>query len=157
VNSTSRTDTSHGDSHSGMSYTWGGQPDEGESPASSGSGATNDGEGRGFWLGGGASDRSEDELDGGYGLFSPGYAGYSNAGPGEALSMDFWNTEDIKPAHLGGQLAGTSDSTGNTNTFTGGQGTSYEDPLLKARKEMLLGSSPNAMETFDDLAGFGSG
>ena len=145
-----------------MAFTWGGQGerDEGESPASSGSGATNEGGGRGFWLGGGASDRSEDEGDGGFGLFSPGYPGYSNAGPGEALSMDFWNIEHIKPQHLGGQLAGTSDSsnrTGNANTFTGSQGLSYEDPLLKARKEMLLGSSPDAMETFDDLAGFGSG
>lgn len=138
-----------------MAFSWGGRPgegDQGESPASSGSGATNEGGGRGFWLGAGNSDRSEDESDGGYGFFNNDYAGFSNVGGSEGLSMDFWNIEDIKPMNLGGQEA-----TGSNNNNTAIASSSYEDPLLKARKEMLLGSSPDAaMETFDDLAGFGS-
>lgn len=141
-----------------MAFSWGGQgqgnsdqQDQGESPASSGSGATS---GRGFWLGGAGSDRSEDESDGGYGLFNNDFAGFSNANTGEGLSMDFWNIEDIKPMNLGGSGGNNSSNIGNQ--FNARQTGQYEDPLLKARKEMLLGSSPDAMETFDDLAGFGA-
>lgn len=143
-----------------MAFSWGGHSEgdnhhhqEGESPASSGSGGA--ASGRGFWLGGeGNSDRSEDESEAGYGLFSNNdYGGFSAAsrGPGgapagEGLSMDFWSIEDVKPMNLGATAAGSVNSMG-----------SYEDPLLKARREMLLGSSPDAaMETFDDLAGFGT-
>lgn len=144
-----------------MAFSWGGQgePDQGESPASSGSGGHVD-QGRGFWLGGGASDRSEDESDGGYGLFNNDYAGFSSAGAGEGLSKDFWSIDDMKPmneqARTGMNIAPGSSSVIGGDTFSNTQTGSYEDPLMKARKELLLGSSPDAMETFDDLAGFGS-
>lgn len=153
-----------------MAFSWGGQGGEGgdnhhqgESPASSGSGGAASSAGRGFWLGGGgSSDRSEEESDGGYGLFNNSdFGGFSSGGggaAGEGLSMDFWSIEDVKPMNLGGNDADhNSSSASNNGQYSSTQGgLSYEDPLVKARREMLLGSSPDAMETFDDLAGFGT-
>jgi len=153
-----------------MAFSWGGGGDEGESPASSstsGDGGGNNA-GRGFWLGGGGnSDRSEDESDSGaYGLFNNDFTGYPSTSTSDGLSLDFWSIDDIKPMNLvgGGSNNSSSGGQGGATTAAGaatGAGEQYndlfEDPLLKARKEILLGSSPDAaMETFDDLAGFGS-
>lgn len=156
-----------------MAFSWGGHghgegdDHQGESPASSGSGGA--ASGRGFWLGGGSSDRSEDESDsggvgvGGYGLFSnndfgaSGPGGTSSAAAGEGLSMDFWSIEDIKPMNLNLGATATDSGDSNDDGMNSRNNGNYEDPQLKARREMLLGSSPDAaMESFDDLAGFGT-
>lgn len=169
-----------------MAFNWGGQA-EGDSPASNDSSAGSGGVGgRGFWLGGGggggSSDRSEDESEGGYGLFNNDFAGYTN----DKLSMDFWNLDDTHlPMSLG--VSGGDVSSGSMNnsnsdrigsngqqqqqhqithnqqqqqpfqTLSGQHASATtEDPVMKARKDILMGSSPDAMETFDDLSGFGS-
>jgi hypothetical protein len=147
-----------------MAFSWGGGGDEGESPASStsegGEGTGNDGRGRGFWLGGGGggnSDRSEDESDNGgaYGLFNNDFTGYPSTSTSDGLSLDFWSIDDIKPMNL---VGGSSSNSAGPSSARSQLNENYEDPLMKARKEMLLGGSPDAMETFDDdLAGFGAG